>query len=62
MSTLVENFVNGNLKEAKRQAAAMAHWEIRCLFEEAGYSLKQSVIIADWLKGRNCWKQVCEEI
>jgi len=61
MNTLIQNYVNGNLATAKRQAKRFAAWRIREAFVESfGYSLNKATLTADWLKGRDCWQAACD--
>lgn len=62
MSGLIDNLINGNLTIAKRQAKRFKVWEIRLAFMEAGYSLRKATLVADWLKGRDCWQEYCDAI
>lgn len=49
MQTLIENFINGNLTDAKRQATRFSTWEIRdALQDAAGYSLNKATLTADF--------------
>lgn len=60
LESLVNNRINGNLGEAKRQAAFFENYEIRDAFIEAGYSEHKATLTADWLKGRDCWQESCD--
>ena len=60
MNTLIENFINGNLAIAKKQAKRFPAWEIRDALQDAGYSLKKATLTADWLKDRDCWQAACD--
>lgn len=61
MNTLIENYVNGNLTDAKRQAKRFSTWEIRdALVDMLGYSLNKATLTADWLHGRDCWQEACD--
>lgn len=61
MKSLINNLLNGNLSEAKRQAKRFSNWRLReALKEEAGYSDEKATLCADWLKGRDCWQAYCD--
>ena len=61
MNTLIDNLINGNLADAKRQARQFSTWEIRdALQDMAGYSLNKATLTADWLHGRDCWQAACD--
>lgn len=61
MSALIDNLINGNLSNARKQAKRFPAWEIRAaLIENVGYSPKKATLISDWLKGRDCWQEACD--
>jgi hypothetical protein len=61
MNTLIDQFLNGNLRDAKAQAKRFPAWEIRDALQDlAGYSLEKATLTADWLKGRECWQAACD--
>lgn len=61
MLELIENLINGNLKDAKRMAKQFEAWEIRdALFYCRDYSYKKATLTAVWLKGRDCWQAACD--
>jgi hypothetical protein len=63
MNSMIENYLNGNLSDAKRQAKRFSAWSIReALQEYAGYSLNKATLTTDWLKGRDCWQAACDAI
>lgn len=63
MKSLIENYLNGNLTDAKRQAKRFSTWEIRdALQAMAGYSLEKATLTADWLHGRDCWQEACDAV
>ena len=61
MESLVNNYINGNLKDSKNQSKKFSNKELREAFiEYAGYSFQKSQLIADWLKGSDCYQQACD--
>lgn len=60
MDTLIDNLINGYLKDAKRMAKYHDHWEIREALIDNGYSPNKAVLTVDWLKGRDCWQAACD--
>lgn len=62
MNKLIDNYINGNLKEARHAAKRFTHANIRHgLIARYGYSLKKACLCADWLKDRDCWQATCDE-
>ena len=60
MKRLIENYINGNLDDAKRLAKRFSYWKIRCaLVDDYGYSIEKAALTADYLKGADCWKEIC---
>ena len=61
MEQLINDYENGQLKEAKDRAKRLKNWEIRDgLRERLAYSLNRATLTADWLKGRDCWQAACD--
>lgn len=60
MNSLIQNYLNGNLTAAKKQARRFAAWRIREALVAIGYSLHKATLTADWLKGRDCWQAACD--
>jgi hypothetical protein len=61
MEQLINDYENGQLKEAKDRAKRFKNWEIRDgLRERLAYSLNRATLTADWLKGRDCWQAACD--
>lgn len=60
METMIENYINGNIATAKKQARRFPVWEIRDALIDRGYSLKKATLTADHLKGRDCWQAACD--
>lgn len=61
MENLINNYINGNISDAKRLARRFKSWQIREGFQElAGYSERKASLTADFLKGRDCWQAACD--
>lgn len=60
MQTMIDNFINGNLTTARKQARRFSVWNIREAFIEIGYSMEKATLTADWLKGRDCFQAACD--
>lgn len=61
MENLINNLVNGNNADAKRQAKRFTVWNIReRLMLDLGWSMNKATLAADWLKGRDCWQAYCD--
>lgn len=60
MNELIDNLINGNLKDAKRMAKRYQTWTIRESLIASGYSENKAMLTADWLKGRDCWQAACD--
>lgn len=60
MQRLIENYINGNLADAKRQAKRFAMTGIRKGLLDYGYSLPAAVAIADFLKGHGSFQAACD--
>jgi hypothetical protein len=56
MESLIDNLINGNNTEAKKQAKRFANWVIREALIESGWSDRKATLAADWLKGRPCYQ------
>lgn len=59
LERLIENLVNGNLKDAKQQARRHSLRAIRDEMICAGWSVNRATLGADYLKGADCWQQYC---
>lgn len=61
MNTLLENLVNGNLKDAKEQAKRFELFKIaRAAMESLGYSRNKAINAAAYLKGRITFQAYCD--
>ncbi len=60
MENVIENYINGNLTDAKRQAKRYGARAIRERLLEYGYTLVASVAIADFLKGDGSFQAACD--
>ncbi len=60
MKTLIENYINGNLATAKKQAK---HYSLQKLVDgmlEYGYGLHAAYDIANYLKGYGSFQAACD--
>ena len=61
MKTLVTNFANGNLKDARKAAKRFSHAALRsALMESLGYSPHKAALTADWLKTGEGFQAACD--
>lgn len=61
MKTLLENFINGNLTTARKQAKRFSHVAIRtALVEDYGFSLNKAALTADYLKTGTGLQAACD--
>lgn len=61
MQTMLENFINGNLTDAKRQAKRFSHSAIRnALMDDYGYSANKAALTADYLKTGTGFQSACD--
>lgn len=61
LQTIIDNYVNGNLSDAKKGARRFPHHVLRDhLVNVLGYSERKAALTADWLKGRDCWQAACD--
>ncbi len=57
---IIDNFINGNLRDAKSLAVTVPGWSLREYCQDLGYSQEKSALISDYLKGRDCWDKLCK--
>jgi hypothetical protein len=61
MKSMIENWINGNLKEARKQAKRHSLTRIReTLKDEYGYSEVKSALVAIWLKTGEGYQASCD--
>lgn len=60
MHTIVQNYINGNLNDAKRGARDRSYVGLRRAFEQYGYSLTTACRIVDYLKGLGTFQAACD--
>jgi hypothetical protein len=56
MNKLINNMINGNLTDAKKQAKRFNVKDIRETLLERGYTFKKATLTAEWLKGNGDWQ------
>lgn len=60
MQTMIDNYLNGNLTDAKRQAKRFSVASIRAALEECGYSFRKATLTAEYLKTGNGFQLACD--
>jgi hypothetical protein len=60
MKTMIDNLINGNLKDAKRQAKRFRQADIMQYCLDNGYSFEKSVAMAMYLKNQIDNQQYCD--
>jgi hypothetical protein len=60
MNTLIENYINGNLTDAKRQARGRSFAAILTALREFGYTAEAAIAIAAFLKGQGSFQAACD--
>lgn len=61
MERMLNNFINGNLTDAKKQARRFGCGQIRtALIDQYGYSFRKATLTAEWLKGQGDWQAACD--
>ena len=61
MQRLIENLINGNLRDAKQQAKRFSRSALYLGLREAGFSIKRATLGALWLKGAShLWQDFCD--
>lgn len=57
----IDNFINGNLKDAREQAQHETHKDLREVLErDYFYSEQKAALSADWLTTGEGWQQACD--
>jgi len=62
MNTLLENLLNGNLKDAKEQAKRFELFKIAGAAMTLGYSRNKAIMAAAYLKGRATFQAYCDAV
>ncbi len=60
MQTMIENWINGNLTAARKQARRFSLAKIESALLEQGFSPLKSLRVAVWLKTGEGWQQACD--
>jgi hypothetical protein len=61
MKSLLNNYQNGNLADARRQARHFSHAAIRAALQESlGYSAEKAALTADFLKTGAGFQAACD--
>ncbi len=61
MNSMLNNYVNGNLWDARKQASRFSHAAIRnALRALFGYSIRKAALVADYLKTGEDFQAACD--
>lgn len=61
MNNMIDNFINGNLTTAKKQAKRYSLQAIQCALEtEYGFSTYKALVTALYLKGQAEFQEACD--
>ena len=60
MKKMIENYLNGNLTDARRQAKRYGQRKIAAALEEAGLSAGKAMLAALWIKTGVGWQASCD--
>ena len=60
METMIDNLINGNLKDAKEQAKAFPQNKILLYLRDLGWGVTKSVLAAHYLKTGEGWQRYCD--
>ena len=61
MATMIDNYINGNLSDARKQAKRITLADIRAtLIEGCGYSFKKATLTAEYLKTGEGYQAACD--
>lgn len=61
MNRLIENYINGNLSDAKKQAKRYS-WQaiFKALRDDWGKTEREARAVADYLKGQGSFQAACD--
>jgi hypothetical protein len=60
MEAMIENLINGNIKEAKAQARRFSSFKIYSHLNAKGWTNTKAIATASFLKNHISWKEYCE--
>lgn len=61
MNRMLENYINGNLTDARNQAKRFGRSRIvLALMDQLGYSRNKATVTAYWLKTGKGWQAACD--
>jgi hypothetical protein len=60
MQKMIDNLINGNLTDAKKQAKRFSQAKIQTDLFSMGWSLKHACAAACYLKNQITWEKYCE--
>lgn len=59
LDEMIGNLINGNLKDAKRQAKRFSEGDIRFHLIDSGWTNVKAIVTASYLKGYADWQTYC---
>ena len=60
MNSMIQNFINGNLADARKYARRFSAKAIREGFMDVGYSFEKATLIAEYLKTGEGFQAACD--
>ncbi len=61
MKTMLDNYINGNIKDARRQARSLNKLSIvLALKNDYGYSIEKAMAVAHHIKTGEGWQEACD--
>lgn len=60
MQSLIENYINGNLTDAKRQAKRYGFAALLNGLQDFGFGAVSAIAIASFLKGQGTFQAACD--
>jgi hypothetical protein len=61
MNSMIANYQNGNLREAKEQAKRFSYRAIVKFCQELGWPTDKAIGVADYLKGYISFQMLCDK-
>ena len=63
MNSIIDNYINGNLTDARRMAKGKKLDAItRCMKEDYGFSDKKAMFVAMFLKNKATFQESCDAV
>ena len=61
MNTTLNNYINGNIKDARRRARRFTQFDIaKALCSGYGYSMEKALLTALHIKTGQAWQKACD--